>query len=156
MFIICQWNLNKAEYIPIHTHTHIYIYTYICMVASVKKEGRKCDTVYPLRMNLQRCECVCPWMSAVTLTVLFKVLYWNVKNIYFVLVYLLCTYYLCEKYYKPITIQNYIADGVSWVPRLTLLDLMIKLDLINGFSEQNSSLCRGLYVYICMYICLPS
>ena len=26
-------------------------------------------------------------------------------------------------YYKPITVQYYIADCVSWVPRLTLLDL---------------------------------
>ena len=32
-------------------------------------------------------------------------------------------YFLCEKYYKPITVQYYIADCVSWVPRLTLLDL---------------------------------
>ena len=32
-------------------------------------------------------------------------------------------YYLCEKYYKYITVQYYIADCVSWVPRLTLLDL---------------------------------
>ena len=32
-------------------------------------------------------------------------------------------YYLCEKYYTPITVQYYIADCVSWVPRLTLLDL---------------------------------
>ena len=32
-------------------------------------------------------------------------------------------YYLCEKYYKPITVQYYITDCVSWVPRLTLLDL---------------------------------
>ena len=32
-------------------------------------------------------------------------------------------YYLCEKYYKPITVQYQIADRVSWVPRLTLLDL---------------------------------
>ena len=31
--------------------------------------------------------------------------------------------YLCEKYYKSITVQNYIVDCVSWVPRLTLLDL---------------------------------
>ena len=38
-------------------------------------------------------------------------------------------YYLCEKYYKPITVQYYIADSVSWVPRLTLLDLTNKLDL---------------------------
>ena len=32
-------------------------------------------------------------------------------------------YYLREKYYKPITAQYYIADCVSWVPRLILLDL---------------------------------
>ena len=30
---------------------------------------------------------------------------------------------LCEKYYKPITVQYYIAFCVSWIPRLTLLDL---------------------------------
>ena len=32
-------------------------------------------------------------------------------------------YYLCEKYYKPIITQYYIANCVSWVHRLTLLDL---------------------------------
>ena len=33
-------------------------------------------------------------------------------------------YYLYEKYCKPIiTVQYYIADCVSWVPKLTLLDL---------------------------------
>ena len=32
-------------------------------------------------------------------------------------------YYLREKYYKPITVQYYIADHVNWIPRLTLLDL---------------------------------
>ena len=32
-------------------------------------------------------------------------------------------YYLCEKYYKSFTVQHCIADCVSWVPRLTLLDL---------------------------------
>ena len=32
-------------------------------------------------------------------------------------------YYLCKKYYKPITVQYYIADCISWVPSLTLLDL---------------------------------
>ena len=38
-------------------------------------------------------------------------------------------YYLCEKYYKPIPVQYYIGDCLSWVPRLTLLDLKDKLDL---------------------------
>ena len=33
-------------------------------------------------------------------------------------------YYLCEKYYKPIPVQYYIAYCVSWVPRLALLDLI--------------------------------
>ena len=38
-------------------------------------------------------------------------------------------YVLRETYYKPITVQYCIADCVSWVPRLTLLDLTNKLDL---------------------------
>ena len=46
----------------------------------------------------------------------------RLKNVFFILC-LFCMYCLCEKYYNPITIQHYIADCVSWVPRLTLLDL---------------------------------
>ena len=42
-------------------------------------------------------------------TILFKVLYCQMKNtLFFVFMY-----YLCEQYYKPITAQYYIADGVS-------------------------------------------
>ena len=55
-------------------------------------------------------------------TVLFKVLYCKITNVYFFVCFL-CTYYLCEKYYKPIIVQYYIADCVSWVPRLILLEL---------------------------------
>lgn len=32
-------------------------------------------------------------------------------------------YYLCDKYCGPIIIQYYVANCMSWVPRLTLLDL---------------------------------
>ena len=32
-------------------------------------------------------------------------------------------YYLCDKYYKSVTLQYYINDCVSCVPGLTLLDL---------------------------------
>ena len=39
--------------------------------------------------------------------------------------FLFFMYYLSEKYYKPITVQYYIDDCASWVPRLTLLDLGI-------------------------------
>ena len=40
--------------------------------------------------------------------------------------YFLCLffmYYLCERYHKPITVHYYIADDVSSVSRLSLLDL---------------------------------
>ena len=40
--------------------------------------------------------------------------------------YFLCLffmYYLCKKNYKPVTVQYCVVDCVSWVPRLTLLDL---------------------------------
>ena len=36
---------------------------------------------------------------------------------------LLLMYYMSEKHYQPITVQNYIVGFFSWVPRLTLLDL---------------------------------
>ena len=65
-------------------------------------------------MNFQRCECspVCQLLYCTT--VLFKVLYCKMKKCFFLM------YYLCGKYYKPITVQYYIADCVNWVSRLTL------------------------------------
>ena len=59
---------------------------------------------------------------------LFNVPYCKILNVLF-FVFFVCVYYLYEKYYKPITAQYYIANCVSWVPRLTLLDLTNKLDL---------------------------
>ena len=44
--------------------------------------------------------------------------------------YFLCPFFiycLCEKYYKPITGQCYIANCVSWVPRLTLVNRQLNL-----------------------------
>ena len=43
-------------------------------------------------------------------TVVFKVLYCKVKNVLF---FVLVLYVLCEKYYKPITVQDHVADCVS-------------------------------------------
>ena len=50
-------------------------------------------------------------------TVLFKVPYYMIKMFIFC-VCLFFMYFLCEKYYRPITVQYYIADCVGWVPRL--------------------------------------
>ena len=61
------------------------------------------------------------------------------KMFYFLCLFFM--YYLCESYYKPITVQSYIANCVCWVPRLTLLDLQINwtyeytLDFILGDSK---------------------
>ena len=42
----------------------------------------------------------------------------------FYFLYLFSMYiYWCEKYHKPITVQYYVANCVSWAPGLTLLDL---------------------------------
>ena len=47
------------------------------------------------------------------------------------------THYLCEKYHKSNKVQYYTTDCVRWVPRLALLDLTSKLNLMNALSEQN-------------------
>ena len=45
---------------------------------------------------------------------------------------------LCKNYYKPITVQYYIADCVSWVCSVTLLDLADVLVLTNELLKWNS------------------
>ena len=59
-------------------------------------------------------------------------------------------YYLCENYYKTITVQYYIAHCVAWVPRLTLLDLTKPTGLANVLSKWNL-ICRGLTVHTSIY-----
>ena len=44
-------------------------------------------------------------------------------KLFYLCVCLFFMYYLCEKYYKSIAVQHYIANCVSWEPRLTLLYL---------------------------------
>ena len=55
--------------------------------------------------------------------VLFKVLDWKIKNVFFVCVCLFIVYYLWEKYYKPSSVQYCVADCVNLVLRLSLLGL---------------------------------
>ena len=77
-------------------------------------------------------------------TVLFKVLYCKIKNVFFVFLCFSVFYVLCENYYKPITVQYYLADGVSWVPRLTLLDLQMS-------SRKGTHLYVGDLLYLVRY-----
>ena len=69
---------------------------------------------------------VSPCIPAAVLysTVLFKILYCKIRNVSFIFcICLFFMYYLCEEHYKLITMQYHIANCVSWVCRLILLDL---------------------------------
>ena len=79
---------------------------------------------------------------SVLFQVLFKVLYGKIKNVFFIFLFVFLMHYLCEKYYKPIRVQYFIADCVSSVPRLSLLDLQIVL--MSVLLEWNSLVCSGL------------
>ena len=69
-------------------------------------------------------------------------LYCKIKNVLF---FVFCFYVLCEKYYKPITVQYYIANCVSWVPRLTCWTYE-QTGLMNVLLEWNSFVHRGFTV----------
>ena len=86
-------------------------------------------------------------------TVLFKVLYCKIKNVFFIFLCLFFMYYLCEKYYKPITVRYSIADCVSWVPRLTLLDINEQIELTNALSDRTLSYAGDL-LYLLVFIIL--
>ena len=61
-------------------------------------------------------------------------------------------YYLCEKYYKPITVQFYIAGCVSWVCKLTLLDLTNKSDLRMHSGNGTRSYVGDLLYNTCVHV----
>ena len=67
----------------------------------------------PLHTNLQvakfqRCECVPVGQLLYGTTVIFKILYYKTKNVLFIYLFFMCLLY--EKYYKPTTVQYYIAN----------------------------------------------
>ena len=87
----------------------------------------------------------CKSSSDVVGTVLYFSRYCTVRLKMFYFLCLFFVYYLCEKYCKLITVEYYIVDCVSWVPRLTLLDLQTN-GLRNMLSEWSSFVCRGLTI----------
>ena len=81
--------------------------------------------------------------------VLFKVLYCKIKNVFFTFyICLFFMYCLCEKSYKPITVQYYIADCISWVPRLNFVELSNKLDLQTRSQNVTCLYVEGLTVLV--------
>ena len=110
------------------------------------------NTVSPLLKNLhianfQRHKCACQplyascWLHCTT--ILFQAQYCK-SNVFFIFCVFLSTYHLCGKYYKPITVQYYIADCVGWVPRLCWT--CEQTGLTNMLLKQNLFICRGLTV----------
>ena len=64
-------------------------------------------------------------------------------------------YYLCEKYHKPITVQYYIADCVSWVPGLTFWTYD-QTGLNECTLKKEPFVYRGLAVFNCIHSLQPS
>ena len=69
--------------------------------------------------------------------------YYRNKNVYFLC--LAFMYYLCEKYYKHITVQCCVANCISWVPRLTLSDLQTNYLRIHSWNGT----CSYLWGLLC-------
>ena len=67
-----------------------------------------------------QCQPVCQPLGCTT--VLFKPLYCKIKDAFCVFCSL---HIICVKSYKSTTVQYYIASCVSWIPRITLLDLQM-------------------------------
>ena len=80
--------------------------------------------------------------------VLLKVLYCKIKEVLFIF----CYFLFCENHYKLITVQGYIADYISWVPKITLWDLWT--NWIYKFAlRMELFVCRGLAVsWICTHL----
>ena len=81
-----------------------------------------------------------PWMPAV-------VLYYSTVRLKCLFYFLFVMYYLCEKYYKLIIVQDYVANCVSWVLRLTLSDSTNKLHFWTS-SQSGLTRIRGLSVAV--------
>ena len=64
-------------------------------------------------------------------------------------------YYLCEKYHKPITVQYYIDDCVSWVPGLTFWTYD-QTGLNECTLKKEPFVYRGLAVFSCIHYLQPS
>ena len=74
----------------------------------------------------------------------------TVRSTMFIFLFCFSMYCLCEKYYKPVTVQYSIVNCVSWVPSLTLLDLWTKLDLgMHSGNGTHLSLLDLLYLENC-------
>ena len=86
---------------------------------------------------------------------------YQIKNVFFIFcVCLFSIYYLCEKYYKPITVQYHIANCVSWAPRLTLQDLQtnwtykhaLRMELVHAqgtYCNKTQRSFHGTMVILC-------
>ena len=69
---------------------------------------------------------------------------WQMISLFFSLFFYVL--FVWKKYYKPMQVSHCIADCVSWVPRLTLLDFQTN-GLMNVLLEQSSFICRGLAIW---------
>ena len=87
----------------------------------------------------------CQPLDASCTTVLFKVLYYKINNVFFIF----CVCFLCI-ICLTVLLQYSVASCVSWIPRLTLLDLMNKVGL-RMCSQNGIHLYIGDLLYLLLY-----
>ena len=65
-------------------------------------------------------------------------------------------YYLCENYYKPVTVQDCVDNCVSWVPKLTLSDLQANWNRTHLYNLQGTYCITDLVMSTTVSILLNS
>ena len=68
--------------------------------------------------------------------------YCTIKNVFFIFVCIFKMSYLCEKHYKLITIQYYVADCVSWVPKANFVGLKELMGLMTVLMKRSVFIWR--------------
>ena len=132
--------------------TCVHLYKRLCFCVPYSSEPYRAEEG---RVLISSPGCPVARVKAVVMDLLLRYFsrYCKIKNVLSIFCLFLFLYCLCEKYYKHITVQYYVTDFVSWVSRLTLLDLN-KLDLCHVLSEW--SLFIGDLLYVSAFLFLLS
>ena len=99
------------------------------------------------RMSRSKCKSI---SGVVDTTVFFKILYCKILNVYFLWVFFL---HLCEKYYKPITVQ-YQTEGCQLLTQANFMGLMNKLVLRRYSRNRTCSYVEELLCSIYFLCCI--
>ena len=145
--LLLAWLLSASPWYASCCPILLYFSSYCCCCSVAKSCPTLCnplDRSMPgscLSLSPRVCASSCPLSRWCYLTISSSYCTVRVKMFIFcVFFYILFVW----KVLQHVTIQYYIADCISWVPRLILLDSQI--GFTNILLEWSSFICRGLMV----------